>query len=85
MRSVILENGQVYPCEVLVDLGREFLVGNLRDFDLDFMKLWKSEKNKETIRKIRRKKCFCTHGCDVTVNILFSRKLPLLLLKQMCS
>ncbi len=81
MRIVILENGDIYPCEVLMDLGKEFLVGNLKDFNMDFMKLWKSEKKKEITRKIRQKQCFCTHGCDMTVNILFDRKLPLQFLK----
>lgn len=86
MRAVILENGDVYPCEVLMDSGKEFLIGNLKDFDSDFMKLWKSEKKKKIIRQIKQRKCFCTHGCDMTVNILFSRTLPLRLLKQIfCS
>src|SRR5207247_3883119 len=52
--SVIYDEGTVSSCENLEP------VGNLRDFNWDFQKLWVSSAMKE-----RRKKaadgCFCTH------------------------
>ena len=44
--GIITADGKVYPCEILEDK----MIGNLRDFDMNFMKLWNSERNKN-IRK----------------------------------
>ena len=44
------------------------------DFDLDFKKLWLSQKAKDEVNYIRRSKCFCTHECFNTVNIHFNPK-----------
>ena len=45
MFGVITADGKVYPCEILEDK----LIGDLREFDMDFLKLW-------TTQKIRRLK-----------------------------
>ncbi|GBE58069.1 cyclic pyranopterin monophosphate synthase [bacterium BMS3Abin01] len=85
LRAVILENGDVYPCEILMEHGDEYSLGNLRDFDMDFMRLWKSEKRKEITRRIAEQKCFCTHGCDMMVNTMFNKKFPFLVMRKLIS
>ena len=71
LSGVMYPEGDVYPCEILDDSHK---IGNIRDFDLDFKKLWFSKKAKEEVKFIRKTKCFCTHECFNAVNILFNPK-----------
>ena len=63
--GVIMPNGDVYPCEILKDE----MIGNLKDFEMDFLKLWYSHKNKKIKDKILRTKCKCTYECAMSFNI----------------
>ena len=69
LSGVIYANGDVYPCELL-----DTKIGNLRDYNLDFMKLWRSQEAEKVRRQIKQSKCFCIHPCNFTVNILFNLK-----------
>ena len=71
LSGVMYPEGDVYPCEIL-DYSHK--IGNIRDFDLDFKKLWFSKKAKEEVKFISKTKCFCTHECFNAVNILFNPK-----------
>jgi len=71
LSGVMYPEGQVHPCEIL---DKSHQIGNIRDFDYDFRKLWLSQKAKEEIKFIRGTNCFCTHECFNTVNILFNPK-----------
>mgnify|MGYP006081965871 CR=1 FL=1 len=71
LSGVMYPEGQLYPCEIL---DKSHLIGNIRDFNLDFRKLWLSQKAKEEVNFIRKTKCFCTHECFNSVNILFNPK-----------
>ena len=71
LSGVMYPEGDVYPCELLSD---EHKIGNIRDFDLNFKKLWLSQKAKEEVDFIKKTKCFCTHECFNSVNILFNPK-----------
>ncbi len=71
LSGVMYPEGDVYPCEILDDTHK---IGNIREFDLDFKKLWLSKKAKEEVKFIRKTKCFCTHECFNSVNILFNPK-----------
>ena len=71
LSGVMYPEGQVYPCEIL---DKSHKIGNIRDFDLDFKKLWLSQKAKDEVDYIRKSKCFCTHECFNTVNIHFNPK-----------
>lgn len=64
--GVIYPNGDVYPCELLP----QWRLGNLRDFALDFMKLWTSAKAAACRRFIVQSCCHCTFECAWTINIL---------------
>ena len=69
--GVMYPEGQVYPCEIL---DSSHIIGNIRDFDLNFRNLWLSNKAKDEVNFIRKTKCFCTHECFNQVNILFNPK-----------
>jgi len=73
--AVLYANGDVFPCEML-----PYKIGNIRDFNYDFRKVWSSKKAKEIREKIKTKKCFCTHECFITTANLFNLKrlVPLL-------
>lgn len=49
-------DGGVWPCCVL---GYEKELGNLRDYDYDFVKLWRSKNAQQVRRYIRDKNCAC--------------------------
>ncbi len=69
--GVVYPNGDVYPCEML---DKSKMIGNIRDFDMDFRKLWMSQHNKEIADWIVGTKCFCTHECNVHCNLAFNAK-----------
>jgi len=71
LSGVMYPEGQTHPCEIL---DKSHMIGNIRDFNLDFRKLWLSQKAKEEVGFIRKSKCFCTHECFNIVNILFNPK-----------
>jgi len=66
--GAMFSEGQVLPCELHVDR----VIGNVRDVDYDFRKLWFSPKGEEMRRYVCDSKCFCTYECFLTVNILFN-------------
>jgi radical SAM protein with 4Fe4S-binding SPASM domain len=67
LTGVLRSNGDVYPCELL-----EEKFGNLREVNYNFKELWLSEKAEHIRRQIIKTKCFCTHECFITNNILFN-------------
>lgn len=69
--AAIFANGDVLPCELHTDM----VLGNLRDFDYDFKKIWFSEKADEARKRIWNSKCFCTYECFLTLNILFNKRM----------
>ena len=71
LSGVMYPEGQVYPCEIL---DKSHMIGNIRDFKLNFRNLWLSHKAKKEVNFIRKTKCFCTHECFNSVNILFNPK-----------
>ena len=71
LSGVMYPEGQVHPCEIL---DKSHKIGNIRDFNLDFKKLWLSQKAKKEVNFIRKKKSVCTHECFNSVNILFNPK-----------
>jgi len=66
--GAMFANGDVLACELHGDRS----LGNVRDYDYDFKKIWFSPKGEEMRRWIRDEKCFCTYECQYTVNILFN-------------
>jgi len=64
--GIISSAGLVYPCEILEDK----VLGNLRDNDMNFMKIWKNSITKDTKNFILDTNCNCTYECALTYNIL---------------
>lgn len=80
--GVIYANGDVYPCEML----DQQKLGNLRDYDMNFMGLWKGKKAEECRRFIIKSKCNCTFECAWTLNIISNFKfIPSLILNAVKS
>ena len=71
--AVLYPDGNVSACE-----SSGYGLGNIRDYDYSFMKLWQSETRERVTKEIERKKCFCTHECFITSGLVFT---PLGLLK----
>ena len=63
----VFENGDVYPCELL-----DRPLGNLREADYDLPAIWRSQAADGVRRHIRETRCFCTHECFMTTNLLFT-------------
>jgi radical SAM protein with 4Fe4S-binding SPASM domain len=70
LTGIIRSNGDVYPCEIL-----DNKIGNLRENNYDLRKIWQSDAANKIRNKIREEKCFCTHECFITNNILFNPKM----------
>jgi len=67
--GVITATGEVFPCEVL-----NKPLGNLRDYDYDLKRLWKSKAAMETRTFISGTNCHCEYECAMSVNILSNPK-----------
>ncbi len=65
--AVIYDDGEVYPCELL---NRPF--GNLRDFDYDLGSLLGSRENRQYVKNVIKKGCFCSWECALNNNIALS-------------
>jgi MoaA/NifB/PqqE/SkfB family radical SAM enzyme len=63
--GVIDARGEVRLCEL-----RE-PVGNLRDVDFDFERLWLSEEADRQRASIKAKECHCTHSCFLSSSLVF--------------
>jgi radical SAM protein with 4Fe4S-binding SPASM domain len=70
LNLVLLENGDVYPCEILAER-----FGNVRDHDYDLRKVMRSEEAGKILDAIRSEQCFCTHECYFMTNTLFNPRL----------
>ncbi len=68
LMGVMYEKGDVYPCELLN--GQK--LGNVRDFDYDFTRLWTSATTKKSAHWIKDTKCYCTHECFQRFNIIYN-------------
>jgi MoaA/NifB/PqqE/SkfB family radical SAM enzyme len=62
----ISATGDVYHCELLP------AIGNLRNVNYDFWKIWRSAKSENQRKNILQKKCHCTHYCYQIQNIPMS-------------
>ena len=76
--GIISSKGAVYPCEILENK----LLGNLRENDMNFMKMWRSKDNKEIKKFILDTNCNCTYECALSFNILGNYRYQLSLLKS---
>jgi len=66
LAGVINHRGMVYPCELYKEIG------DIREYDYDFRRLWFSKEADKIRNEINKTKCTCTHSCFQFVNILFN-------------
>jgi len=63
--GVVDARGEVRMCEL------RDAVGNLRDVDYDFQKLWFSPEADKQRASIKAKECHCTHSCFMSSSLVF--------------
>lgn len=63
--GIVGADGTVHPCEIL-----DKPLGNLRNYDYDFLKLWHDRPTQETKKWIKDSKCHCSYECAWSFNIL---------------
>jgi MoaA/NifB/PqqE/SkfB family radical SAM enzyme len=68
LAAVIYSHGDVVECEI-----KNSVIGNLRDVDYDFNKLWFSGKAQEVAAQAANG-CFCTHECGHYSSTIYSLK-----------
>jgi MoaA/NifB/PqqE/SkfB family radical SAM enzyme len=68
LAAVIYSYGDIAECEI-----NNSVIGNLRDVDYDFNKLWFTEKAQE-IAAQAADGCFCTHECGHYASTIYSLK-----------
>lgn len=78
--GVIYANGDVFPCEIL----NNYNLGNLRDYDMDFMKLWDNNKSRQWRDHLKKSRCSCSFECAWSVNIISNIKFMPQLLFYLC-
>lgn len=62
----ISADGEVWPCCVRADS-----MGNLRDYDYDFKKVWLSQKSRIIRTSIKNKECYCPLASAAYTNMMF--------------
>lgn len=67
LNATLYANGDLVDCEIF-----ETVAGNLREVDLDFRRLWFSERMDRARARIRARACSCTHECYLNTGILFT-------------
>jgi len=77
LNATLYSNGDLVSCEL-----KGSVIGNLRDYDYDFKRLWRCEKAEQVRNEIRKSRCFCTHECYLNTAILFNPRLLPALLKE---
>jgi len=73
----IAPNGDVWECAVYATV-----MGNLRDYNYNFKKLWKSKRARE-VRELVKKKHICPLANENYVNMLFNPKIILKMVMRM--
>lgn len=62
--GILYANGDVEFCEMF-----DAHLGNVKDFDYDFRRIWLSKKSMDIKESIIRKRCFCTHECALSASL----------------
>ena len=74
--GVIDAKGEVYPCEIL-----DKPLGNLREYGMNFMELWRDSRTKEVKKFIKDTRCNCSYECAWSINVISNKRyIPRLLI-----
>ena len=73
LSAQIAPNGDVWPCCILAKV-----IGNLKEYNYNFRKLWlKNQKLNEERKRIRTEKCFCPMANASYTNMLMNNKIAI--------
>lgn len=80
--GVLYSDGEVNLCEMLEEPNSAVngtpaskpQLGNVRDVDYDFYRVWHSENTQHCREWIRHTNCSCSHECFLTASILFGKR-----------
>ena len=75
--GILSETGEVYVCETL-----DKSMGNVRDFECDFARLWQAKLAEQGRRYQKQLGCQCTYECAMSINSLFNPGRALRILKN---
>jgi radical SAM protein with 4Fe4S-binding SPASM domain len=64
--GVVYPEGRVYPCELWQEA-----MGELRAFDYDLKKIWRSGAAEKIRKQIRERNCLCWHQCFLSPSLFF--------------
>ncbi|MEE2839289.1 MAG: radical SAM protein [Acidobacteriota bacterium] len=73
--GILSETGEVHVCETL-----DKSMGNIRDYEGNFAKLWRSERADSGRRFQKELGCQCTYECAMSINSLFNPRRALRIL-----
>ena len=65
---VLDEDGELHPCEERWDLS----IGNVRESGHDVSAMLRSERGRRVLREVASAGCYCSHECNMLVNVLAS-------------
>ena len=80
LTAIISETGEVRPCEIL-----DTNLGNLRNNNYEFMRIWKNIEADAHRKRIHQNKCFCTFETCVRTTMSFQPKWGLSMMKNFIS
>ncbi|PPR49431.1 MAG: 7-carboxy-7-deazaguanine synthase [Alphaproteobacteria bacterium MarineAlpha5_Bin5] len=62
--GIIDAKGKIFACEIL----EEDCIGDLRENNMNFMKIWNNQKNLKLRKFIKESKCHCSYECALAFN-----------------
>tara|TARA_B100001964_G_scaffold210814_1_gene245555 strand:+ start:238 stop:1341 length:1104 start_codon:yes stop_codon:yes gene_type:complete len=68
--GIIDAKGKVFACEIL----ENEIIGNLRENNMNFLKVWNNQKNKKLRKFISETNCNCIYECALTYNFMSNFK-----------
>ena len=76
--GVLKSNGDVYPCEIL-----NKKIGNIKNYNYDFKKLWFTSLAKKTRNWIKSTNCNCHWECIYSYNLISNPKYVFKIIKDL--
>ena len=62
--GALTSKGKIFACEIL----EEDCIGDLRENNMNFMKIWNNQKNLKLRKFIKESKCHCSYECALAFN-----------------
>ena len=76
--GIIDAKGKIFACEIL----ENDCIGSLRDYDMNFKKIWNNNENRNLRKFIKESKCHCSYECALAFNFTSNLKYQFSFLKS---